>query len=104
MKSAIRLWRFDFVAGPRSGGLDTVVAKKNVDFTDTSDLTGKSESAGAERQPGVEHLRHALYLERAQQLVRVRNIAATFTMASTIQREPSRVRALQLNPMTSRLH
>ena len=40
-ESAIRLWRFDFVAGPRSGGSGTVVAKKKVYFTDSIRFNGQ---------------------------------------------------------------
>src|SRR5205823_8247236 len=56
-ESAIRLWHFNFVAGPRSG-IQAPLSRKRMSTSRTvSSLTGKIQSAGVERQPGVEHLR-----------------------------------------------
>src|SRR5205823_13631031 len=56
-ESAIRLWHFNFVAGPRSG-IQAPLSRKRMSISRTvSDLTGKIQSTGVERQPAVEHLR-----------------------------------------------
>ena len=41
MNSDSSLVFFDFVAGPRLGGLDTAVAKKNVDFRESVRFNGQ---------------------------------------------------------------